>query len=112
MGEFPVRGIAHITGGGLTDNLPRILPPGCTASIDGRSWEVPSIFEVIQRLGRVDHEEMYRVFNMGIGLVLVLPADRVADAVARAEALGERAYTIGEIVEAGDEAPAVTYRNG
>src|SRR4029079_11488932 len=63
-----VKGLAHITGGGLVDNLPRVLPKGCDAVIDGSSWDVPAIFDHIQRGGKVDPHEMYQVFNMGIGM--------------------------------------------
>lgn len=67
-----LKGAAHITGGGLVDNLPRILPSGCDAMIDMSSWRVPPIFRLIQRGGDISHEEMYQVFNMGIGMVLVV----------------------------------------
>ncbi|MBE2203306.1 MAG: phosphoribosylformylglycinamidine cyclo-ligase [Chthoniobacterales bacterium] len=77
-----LRGAAHITGGGLLDNLPRVLPDGCQAVIDSRSWKVPLLFELIQHGGRVPAGEMYQVFNMGIGMVLVVPATR-ADEAAR-----------------------------
>lgn len=71
-----VKGLAHITGGGLVDNLPRILPKNITAAIDSRSWKVPAIFQHIEMGGGVDHLEMYQVFNMGIGMVIVTsPAD-------------------------------------
>lgn len=69
----PLHAAAHITGGGLIDNLPRILPKGCDALIDPRSWKVPAIFGIIGRGGNVDPLEMYQVFNMGIGMVLVVP---------------------------------------
>ena len=87
-----VRAAAHITGGGLVDNLPRILPAGCQASIRRAAWRVPSIFRIIEAGGRVDPAEMYQVFNMGIGMVLVVPAARVAEAVKRT-----RGKVIGEI---------------
>jgi len=71
----PLHAAAHITGGGLIDNLPRILPKGCDALIDPRSWKVPAIFGIIGRGGNVDPLEMYQVFNMGIGMVLVVPGN-------------------------------------
>jgi phosphoribosylformylglycinamidine cyclo-ligase len=72
-----IRGLAHITGGGLVDNLPRVLPKTCDAVIDCASWKVPAIFEHIREGGRVDRAEMYQVFNMGIGMaVIVAAADR------------------------------------
>ena len=67
-----IKGAAHITGGGLVDNLPRILPAACDALVDTSSWKVPSIFRLIQRGGDILREEMYQVFNMGIGMVLVV----------------------------------------
>jgi len=67
-----ILGMAHVTGGGITENLPRILPEGCGAAIDKRAWEIPSIFQWIQELGNVPEEEMYRTFNMGIGMILVV----------------------------------------
>ncbi len=94
-----VKGIAHITGGGLTENVPRVLPNGTIARLRRGSWPVPPIFSVIQRRGAVGDEEMYRVFNMGIGLVIVCDeaeADRVITALGE---LGERAWRIGEIVQ-------------
>ncbi len=67
-----IRGLAHITGGGLIDNIPRILPEGCSVEIDRSSWEVPPLFRFLQQAGEVDDLEMYRVFNMGIGMIVVL----------------------------------------
>jgi phosphoribosylformylglycinamidine cyclo-ligase len=76
-----LRGAAHITGGGLLDNLPRVLPDGCRASIDSRAWKVPMLCELIQHGGQVPEKEMYQVFNMGIGMVLVVPAAQAEKAV-------------------------------
>lgn len=86
-----VRAAAHITGGGLVDNLPRILPPGCQASIRRDAWKVPAIFRIIQEGGGVDLNEMYQVFNMGIGMVLVVDPARAADALqlTRGRLIGE-----------------------
>src|SRR4029077_7726164 len=67
-----IKGLAHITGGGLIDNLPRILPKNCDAVIDMKSWKVPHIFQILQQNGKVDPREMYQVFNMGIGMVAVV----------------------------------------
>ena len=79
-----VRGIAHITGGGITENLPRVLPEGCDAEVDRQSWSVPPIFRLLQQLGRVPDDEMFRTFNMGLGLIIVCAprdAERVVDAL-------------------------------
>jgi len=72
-----IKGLAHITGGGLIGNVPRVLPDGLTARFDSRSWSVPPIFNLIQKRGNVDREEMYRVFNMGIGMVIICSKDNV-----------------------------------
>jgi phosphoribosylformylglycinamidine cyclo-ligase len=96
--EFRIKGIAHITGGGITENLPRVLPSGVRAKIDRKAWTVPPIFQVLSQLGQVEREEMYRVFNMGIGLMLVVPAQSAKAVLKKAEALGDRGWQIGEIV--------------
>lgn len=106
--QFPIKGIAHITGGGITENLPRVLPKGLRARISRAAWSEPPIFDAISRLGQVDREEMYRVFNMGIGLILVVPPDSVSDTLARATALGDRGWQIGEILSSSGE-PEVEY---
>jgi len=87
-----VKGLAHITGGGLIDNLPRILPSNCDAVIETKSWRVPSIFQILQKNGSVDAEEMYQVFNMGIGMVAI-----VAERNARSAMSILRAKRIGRI---------------
>jgi phosphoribosylformylglycinamidine cyclo-ligase len=107
--EFPIKGIAHITGGGITENLPRVFPPGVRARIHRSRWAVPPIFSVISTLGSVEREEMYRVFNMGIGLILVVPAGLAEAVMNRALALGDRGYLIGEMVVARDGEPDVEY---
>lgn len=94
-----VRGLSHITGGGLTGNLGRILPSGSDAELDRRSWESPRIFGELARLGEVDDEEMARVFNLGIGLVAVVPADDVYRALDVLRANGHRATEIGRITD-------------
>lgn len=99
--EAEVKGMAHITGGGLPDNLVRCLPEGCRAVVERKSWHVPAIFDLIQDLGRVSPEEMYHVFNMGIGFVLVVPDGQADEAASRLSARGETAYRIGR-VEAGE----------
>jgi len=109
--EFPVKGIAHITGGGITENLPRVFPEGVRAKIDRTSWPVPPVFEALGRLGQVDREEMYRVFNMGVGLILVVPADSAAALMVRAAALGDQGWIIGEMVSSAAGMPEVEYVN-
>jgi phosphoribosylformylglycinamidine cyclo-ligase len=73
-----IKGLAHITGGGLIDNLPRILPSNCDAVIETKSWKVPRIFQILQQNGNIDLREMYQVFNMGIGMAAVV-AEQNAD---------------------------------
>ena len=107
--ECPINGIAHITGGGITENLPRVFPSGVRAQVRRSAWSVPPIFQAITRLGQVEREEMYRVFNMGIGLILVVPASAAQAVVARATALGDPAYQIGTIVASSSEGPLVEY---
>ncbi|MBB4635366.1 phosphoribosylformylglycinamidine cyclo-ligase [Longimicrobium terrae] len=93
-----IRGLAHITGGGLVDNVPRILPDGAAARFDLSSWTVPSVFRVLRREGGVARDEMFRAFNMGVGMAAVVPAPD-ADAVVRdLAAAGETAWIAGEIV--------------
>ena len=89
-----IKGLAHITGGGFVDNIPRILPKGTAVVLDRSAWQVPALFELIEREGQIEHDEMYRVFNMGMGMVVVLSADDVAAALG---ALGE-ARVIGHVV--------------
>jgi phosphoribosylformylglycinamidine cyclo-ligase len=89
LAEIPsgmIKGLAHITGGGLIDNLPRILPPNCDAVIEAKSWKVPLIFQILQRNGNVDLREMYQVFNMGIGMVAVVSQQNAARVTAMLKA--------------------------
>jgi phosphoribosylformylglycinamidine cyclo-ligase len=99
-----LKGLAHITGGGITENLPRVLPEGCSAEIDLRAWSVPALFQLLQERGQIPRDEMFRAFNMGIGLVLVCaPAEteRVINTLARN---GEpRAVRIGFVVSGSRE---------
>ena len=85
-----IKGLAHITGGGLIDNLPRILPPNCDAVIETKNWRVPHIFQMLQKNGNVDREEMYQVFNMGIGMVAIVaePNAKRAVSILRAKRIG------------------------
>jgi phosphoribosylformylglycinamidine cyclo-ligase len=93
----PVLAMAHVTGGGVTENLPRVLPAGCQAVIDPRAWPLPSIFRIIQEAGRIEDQEMRRTFNMGLGYLLVVrPGDAARAAQILSEA-GERVFVVGEI---------------
>jgi phosphoribosylformylglycinamidine cyclo-ligase len=93
-----VHAMAHVTGGGLTGNLPRVLPPGCRAVIRRGAWTVPPIFVALQQAGRIADDEMFRTFNMGLGYAIVLPESEVGAAVAALTAAGERVHDVGEIV--------------
>lgn len=104
-GGIDIHGMAHITGGGIPENVPRILPQGCTACIDADSWEIPHIFRVLQQLGEVAVPEMYRTFNMGIGLAIILPARDASEAEKIIqEEYGMSARIIGTVTETPAEA--------
>ena len=94
-----VRGVAHITGGGFIENVPRMLPEGLAASIELGSWPVPPIFDVIEKAGDVDHMEMYNIFNMGLGMVVAIRPDRVDEAMNLLEHAGEKAYRVGHVLQ-------------
>jgi len=94
-----VSAMAHITGGGITENLPRVLPRGVAAVIEVGSWPVLPIFDHLQKLGNVPQDEMLRTFNMGLGMLLVVPAKKFKKAQSILERAGEKAYTVGRIVK-------------
>ena len=94
-----VSAMAHITGGGITENLPRVLPRGVAAVIEINSWPIPPIFEHMQNLGNVPQDEMLRTFNMGLGMLLVVPSKKFKKAHTLLERAGEKAYTVGRIVK-------------
>ena len=93
-----IRGLAHITGGGLVDNVPRVLPAGVDARFDLASWQVPAVFRILQHEGGVEQREMFRAFNMGIGMVAMVAAERAQPVVDELAAAGETAWIAGEIV--------------
>jgi phosphoribosylformylglycinamidine cyclo-ligase len=95
--DFTINGIAHITGGGLLENVPRVLPKGCLARIHTDRWERPNLFTVLQRAGNVERDEMYRTFNMGVGMVLVVADRQAEEIIDRLKGLGETAWIIGDI---------------
>jgi phosphoribosylformylglycinamidine cyclo-ligase len=106
-----IKGMAHITGGGITDNLPRVLPAGVEAVIREGSWDVPPLFQWLERAGRVPHHDMLRTFNMGIGLILVVAASHADLALSQLVAAGETgARTIGSAAPTGGE-PRVRYED-
>ena len=97
MRELPVKGMAHITGGGLTENVPRMLRDGLMARLDAKRWPRPVVFDWLARHGNVAAGEMHRVFNCGIGMAVVVALEHADRALERLQALGERAWAIGEI---------------
>ena len=103
LGQVPVKGMAHITGGGITENLPRVFPQGCAAAVDTRSWQRPAIFEWLQEQGGVEESEMRRTFNCGVGFVVVVGKADASRAIDRLPG----AFRLGEVV-AGRE-PVVQY---
>ena len=106
--KVKINGMAHITGGGFPDNIPRVLPKACNAEIDRASWEVPTIFRFIERQGKVDHDEMYRVFNMGIGFVVIIPKAELVKATNILKAQ-HQPYSIIGVIRKGKG--IVTYKN-
>jgi phosphoribosylformylglycinamidine cyclo-ligase len=96
--EHAVRGMVHVTGGGITGNLPRVIPDGSQAVIRRGSWPVQGVFSLLQKSGNVAEAEMFRTFNMGIGFILIVARDQASAVSRRLEALGERVFAIGEIV--------------
>jgi phosphoribosylformylglycinamidine cyclo-ligase len=104
--DFTIKGMAHITGGGFDGNVPRVLPKTVRARIDPGAWPRPPVFGWLQRKGEISDGEMLRVFNCGIGMVLVVPPEEADDIVERATGLGERVYRIGSIeAKAPDDPP-------
>ncbi|MDY0292123.1 MAG: phosphoribosylformylglycinamidine cyclo-ligase [Desulfuromonadaceae bacterium] len=95
--DFKIKSISHITGGGILENIPRCLPQSCTAKIDPTSWDKPKIFDIMKKAGNIEENEMYRTFNNGIGMVLVVPKEQHQDIMQRLRDLNERAWVIGEI---------------
>ncbi|WP_422102174.1 phosphoribosylformylglycinamidine cyclo-ligase [Vreelandella sp.] len=102
--DIPIHALSHITGGGLLENIPRVLPDTLAAHIDLTSWQRPDVFNWLQAKGNVNETEMHRVLNCGIGMVIVVPAEQAANAKAHLEAQGETVYQIGQIIQRQEEA--------
>jgi len=107
--DLPVHALAHITGGGITENLPRMLNTGCRAQIDLDAWQLPTIFQWLKLEGGVEEAEMLRTFNCGIGMIVVVAAEDETPAIETLRALGEPALVIGKII-AGEPGVAFTGR--
>jgi phosphoribosylformylglycinamidine cyclo-ligase len=107
--NFRIRGIVHITGGGFIDNIPRVLPAPCRAVINRGSWPVPKIFKLIREMGHIEESEMLRVFNMGIGMIIIAAEKDHAEVMERLDKLGEKAYSIGIVEKSKTDAPPVAF---
>jgi len=105
--DFQIKGMAHITGGGILENIPRVLPKHCRAVIEKGSWEKPAIFEILREGGNIEETEMYRTFNYGIGMVLVVPEKEADDVMVRLSGLKETAFLIGEVSKCADDEEGV-----
>ena len=101
--HYRINGMVHNTGGGFIDNTPRVLPKGCKAVIDRSSWPLPPIFDFLQKRGNITRDEMYRTFNMGIGLMVIVDEAKAKDIAQQFGALGEHPYIIGKITALKDE---------
>lgn len=107
--DFRICGISHITGGGLVDNLPRIIPKACKTVIRRSSWPVPPVFSFIQKAGQISDQEMMRTFNNGLGMVIVVNEEENNDVLSRLNAMGETAFYIGSVESRGDDEGAVQF---
>lgn len=107
ISESPVNALSHITGGGLLENIPRVLPDNCKAVINTSSWDLPPVFKWLQKNGNVETTEMYRTFNCGVGMVIAVPQANAQQNVDMLNELGEQAWVIGEIKTKSDSEEAV-----
>ena len=101
--NLPVHAISHITGGGLLENIPRVMPKHLTAKLDANSWELPEIFQWLQREGNIEITEMYRVLNCGVGMIVIVPKESAKEAIKALNASGEKAWLIGEVINSKGE---------
>ena len=104
IAEFEIKGLCHITGGGITENLPRVLPPGTAAQIEQNSWSRPAIFDWIQQQGEVAEDEMLRVFNCGVGMAIIVPAEQLDAVIKACQVEDMNATQIGHIISSDDAA--------
>jgi len=107
--DFNIRGIAHITGGGIVGNLPRIIPKGCKAILHKGSWDMPPIFSFLKKKGKIPEDEMLKTFNNGIGMILIVRPIEIEDILERLRFLGEKAFVIGEIGKAEREQEKIEF---
>lgn len=97
--KFEIKGLAHITGGGFIENIPRMLPEGTGAELYEKNWDIPPVFTLMEKLGNLDRREMYNIFNMGTGMVVAVDENTASEAVTFFNDIGEKAYVIGTVVE-------------
>ena len=109
LSRFPVKGLAHITGGGLIENIPRILPPNCRVRLDLGGWPRPEIFRVIERIGEIELQEMLRTFNYGIGMVVVTDDEHAGAVIECLHGTGERGFRIGKVLPREGQEARVTW---
>lgn len=102
-----INGVSHVTGGGFIENLPRMLPEGLSVTVKRGSWDIPGIFTFLEKYGELDREEMYGIFNMGIGMVLAVPSEKEEAVLSNLNRSGEKAFTIGEVHD--DKEEAITF---
>ncbi|MGQ9509500.1 MAG: phosphoribosylformylglycinamidine cyclo-ligase [Thermodesulfobacteriota bacterium] len=107
--DFHISGMAHITGGGITGNLPRVIPKGCKAIIHRGTWDIPPIFTLIKEKGEIPEEEMLRTFNNGIGMILIVKSKEAEEILSRLHSMGEKAFIIGEIHKAEKDQESIEY---
>jgi len=111
MKQLPIHALAHITGGGLTENLPRVLPNNTVAEIDNNSWQWPAVFQWLQQQGNVETSEMIRTFNCGVGMVVVVAKENADRTIEILKQQGEQAWKLGSILASDEETPSVTFRD-
>lgn len=107
LANYTIKGIAHITGGGLLENIPRVLSFGCKAQLKSDAWEKPAVFHLLQTAGNVETNEMHRTFNMGLGMVLVVAPEEADAIITQLHGLGEKAWLVGEIKDNNNQEPEV-----
>jgi phosphoribosylformylglycinamidine cyclo-ligase len=110
--EVKAHALSHITGGGFWENIPRVLPESAQAIINGNSWQWPEIFNWLQEKGNITTHEMYRTFNCGVGMIIVVPADSLAQSLEILTAHGENAWHIGEIADMKADSEQVVINKG
>jgi phosphoribosylformylglycinamidine cyclo-ligase len=107
--NFNIGGIAHITGGGITGNLPRVIPRGCKAVVRKGSWDIHPIFNFLKEKGKLSEDEMFRTFNNGIGMILIVRPKEIEDVLDRLHSMGEKAFVIGEVGKADKEQETIEF---